>query len=101
MVLVAMFVFVAALVQQVFRWLLLRYEILSELCSALINRDGMPNHSSTASGSIWKSAALHPRILECWDAVDCVEETEEANRLHWAAERFSESTHEFQKLMLF
>jgi hypothetical protein len=95
-----MLVSMAAFVQQVFRWLLLGDEILSELRSALIDRDSMSDDPSTAPGSVWKSAALHPRILECWDAVDCVEETKEANWLHWTAERFPESAHEFQKLML-
>jgi hypothetical protein len=35
-----------------------------------------------------------------WHAVDCIEETKEADGAHWTAEGFSEGAHEFEESLL-
>ena len=61
----------------------------------------MSDDASTAARGVWELAALHPGILEGRNAVDCIEESKEADGLDWAAERFPESAHELQQLVLF
>ena len=71
---------------------------MSELCTPFIDRDRMTYYVRTASCSIREPAALHPCILECRHAVDCIKKTKEAYGFYRAAECLPERAHEFEKL---
>jgi hypothetical protein len=54
-------------------------QILSELCSSLVDRHGMSNDFRTTVSSVGIFAALHPGRLKLWDTIDRVEEAEKSN----------------------